>query len=123
MPVLRVDRIAAPPRPLLSGDGRVLAARCYAARTVLARTVGLLGTARLEPDEALWIAPCRGVHTWGLRVPMGCALLDAEGRVLAVRDPLPRWRTARAPGARAVVEASPGVLAGLRAGEVLRLGG
>jgi hypothetical protein len=119
---LRIDRITPPPRPLLDGRGRVVAARCHAATTALARAVGLLGTGRLHPDEALWLEPCRGVHTVGMRMTIGCAFLDAHGTVLAVRDPLPARRAAGVRGARVVVEAPPGVLGSLVPGDVLRLG-
>ena len=115
MGALRIDRLTGPPAPLRDGDGRVIAARCYRATTALSRLVGLLGTADLAADEALWLEPCASVHTAALRAPIGCAFLDGDGRVLRVVDPLPRWRVARAAG-RAVVECRAGALAGLAPG-------
>jgi uncharacterized membrane protein (UPF0127 family) len=117
---LRIDRIAGPAARLRDGDGRILAARCHRADSMWARLVGLLGTPDLRPDEALWLEPCGSVHTAGLRAPIGCAFLDADGRVLRVVDPLPRWRVAAARGARAVVECPAGVLAGVAVGDRLR---
>ena len=35
--------------------------------------------------SALLIAPCRSVHTVGMRVPIDIAFLDREGRVLSTR--------------------------------------
>jgi uncharacterized protein len=119
MGALRIDRLTGPPRPLRDGGGRLVAARCYRATSALSRLVGLLGTADLALDEALWLEPCRSVHTAGLRAPIGCAFLDAGGRVLRVVDPLPRWRAAAARGARAVVECRAGALAGLAPGDRL----
>ena len=118
---LRISRLD--PAPLaLTADGRALAARCHLADTPLRRLVGLLGTPDLRREEALWIDRCAAVHTALLRAPIGVAFLDADGRVLRVRDPLPRGRAAACRGARAVVECRAGVLraAGVRPGCVLR---
>jgi uncharacterized membrane protein (UPF0127 family) len=119
---LRADRLAGPPAALAIEGGAVLAARCYRAATPLARLVGLLATPDLAPDEALWLEPCSSVHALGLRAPIGCAFLDAGGRVLRVVDPLPRGRAAAVRGARAVVECRAGVLAGVPPGSRLRRG-
>ncbi len=116
---LRIDRITGPPAPL-AGPGGVIAARCHLGASPWARLVGLLGTPDLAQDEALWLPRCGSVHAIGLRAPIGCALLDAGGRVLRVVDPLPRGRVARTPGARAVVECRAGVLAAaVRPGDAL----
>jgi uncharacterized protein len=122
MGALRIDRLTGPPAPLRDGDGRVIAERCYRAGSARARLVGLLGTPDLADDEALWLEPCASVHTAGLRAPIGCAFLDAGGRVLRVVDPLPRWRAAAARGARAVVECRAGALSGVTAGTRLAPG-
>ena len=118
---LRIDRLTGPPAPL-RGGGAVLAARCHLAGTRRARLVGLLGTPDLGAGEALWLPRCASVHTIGLRAPIGCAFVDADGVVLRVVDPLPAWRAAARRGAAAVVECRAGVLraAGIRAGDRLR---
>jgi uncharacterized membrane protein (UPF0127 family) len=121
MGALRIDRLTGPPAPLRDGGGRLIAARCYRAATGRARLAGLLFTPDLAADEALWLEPCASVHSAALRARIGCAFLDAGGRVLRVVDPLPRWRVAGARGARAVVECRAGALAGLGAGERLEL--
>jgi len=118
MGLLRVDRLSGPPAALEAG-GTVLARRCYLARTSLARLVGLLGTPDLAEDEALWLERCSSVHSLGLRVPIGVAFLDGEGRVLRVVDPLPRGRAAGARGARAAVECRSGVLSPVTPGVLL----
>ena len=118
---LRIDRITGPPGVLRDDDGAVLAARCHRAGRWPSRLVGLLATPDLAPDEALWIAPCAGVHAVGLRAPISCAFLDAAGRVLRVVDPLPRGRAASVRGARAVVECRAGVLGAVRPGARLYL--
>lgn len=118
---LRIDRITGPPGVLRRGDGAVVAARCHRADRWPARLVGLLATPDLAADEALWITPCASVHAVGLRAPVGCAFLDAEGRVLRVVEPLARGRIAAVAGARAVVECRAGVLGSVRPGERLHL--
>jgi len=121
---LRIDRLTGnAPVPLVRADGAVVLTRCHTARRAVARTLGLLFTPDLAPDEGVWLEPCGSVHAVGLRASVGCAFLDRQGRVLRVVDPLPRGRVAAARGARAVVEAPAGVLAALRPGEVLRLAG
>ncbi len=116
---LRIDRLTASPTWLATDGGRVVALRCHTASSLGARLVGLLGTPDLSVDEALWLEPCSSVHTLALRAPIGCAFLDADGRVLRIVDPLPAWRAASARGARAVVECRAGVMEGLRCGDVL----
>src|SRR3990172_7200886 len=106
---LRVDRMTGSP-VVLRVDGRMMVERCYLATRPLARLVGLLATPDLSSDEAVWLEPCRSVHTYGLRAPIGAAFIGADGIVIKVVDPLPRGRVARAAGARAVVECRAGVL-------------
>jgi len=100
-------------------SGGELVPRCHVADGPLARLVGLLGTPDLAGDEALWLERCGSVHTVGMRIAIGCAFLDASGRVLRVVDPLPPWRAARARGAASVLEVRAGRLAGIGIGERL----
>ncbi|MGD9696822.1 MAG: DUF192 domain-containing protein [Thermoleophilia bacterium] len=120
---LRIDGLCGPPEPLRRG-AEAIAGRCHRAASPAARLVGLLATADLAEDEALWLEPCSAVHAFGLRAPIGCAFLDREGRVLRVVDPLPRWRAASARRARSVVECRAGVLRahGVAPGDRLTLG-
>ncbi len=121
MGILRIDRITGPPAPLVVAEGPALCSRCHRARSPFSRFVGLLATGDLSREEGLWIERCSRVHTFGLRAPIGVAFLDADGRVLRVVDPLPRWRMAAAAGARSVVECRSGVLQGLAVGGTLRI--
>lgn len=45
--------------------GAVVADRVGVAATHAERAVGLLSRSGLDPGEALWIVPSRGIHTWG----------------------------------------------------------
>ena len=100
----------------------MIVSRCHVAERWWARFVGLLGTADLAADEGLWIAPCGSVHTWGMRVTIGCAFVDAHGRVLRVVDPLPPWRVAACRGAAAVLETRAGGLRAITVGDTLTFG-
>jgi hypothetical protein len=121
MSLRSLARIGDGPDPVLDARGAIVLARCRRTRSARDRLIGLLGTRALGPDEGLWIAPCRGVHTAFMRMPIACALLDADGLVLAVRDPLPPWRSLAAHGARAALECAPGGLARVAPGDRLVL--
>lgn len=121
---LRIDRLSRDTVAVHTASGRPVVARCHVADRAVARAAGLLFTADLAPDEGVWLSPCGSVHSLGLRARIGCAFLDAEGRVLRVVDPLPGGRLAACRGARTVLEAPAGVLAGLTVGErLVRRGG
>jgi uncharacterized protein len=75
---------------------------------------GLLGRDGLAQREGLLIKPCGSVHTFFMRFPIDVVFLDRELSVVAVRPDVPPWRTARARGAKVVLE--------LAAGEAARVG-
>jgi uncharacterized protein len=119
---LRIDRLTrAPGRLTRANDARVLAARCYRADRLGARLAGLLFTPDLVADEALWLEPCSSVHTFGLRASIAVIFVDADGIVLRVLDPMPRWRAASCRGARAVIELPAGGVPDLRPGDRVQL--
>ena len=60
----------------------VIADHVGVAATRTARAVGLLSRTGLEPGEALWIVPSRGVHTWGMRFTIDVLALDEAGMVI-----------------------------------------
>ncbi|HYT75430.1 MAG TPA: DUF192 domain-containing protein [Vicinamibacterales bacterium] len=89
----------------------VLADRVGVAATRATRAVGLLSRTGLEPGEALWIVPSRGVHTWGMRFPIDVLALDEEGMVIDCVSNLRPWRV-RLPrrGTAGVLELPAGTL-------------
>lgn len=91
---------------------RVLADRVDVAATRATRAVGLLSRTGLEPGEALWIVPSRGVHTWGMRFTIDVLALDAAGTVIDCVSNLRPWRV-RLPrrGTAGVLELPAGTLA------------
>jgi len=70
----------------------VIADRVGVAATHAERAVGLLTRSGLEPGEALWIVPSRGVHTWGMRFTIDVLALDEEGTVVDAVSNLRPWR-------------------------------
>jgi uncharacterized protein len=73
------------------------------ATTRRARLRGLLGH-RDPPPFALRLAPCRCVHTLGMRFPLDLHWLDAGGRTLRVDRDVGPGRVRACRSARAVVE-------------------
>lgn len=107
--------------PLLATDGRCglqrvsdgawIAHMLHAALDSAARRTGLLGRDTLPDDEALVIAPCQAVHTFGMRFPIDVVGLTREGRVVTCRAQVPRRRIVLALRAWAVVELPAGTIA------------
>jgi uncharacterized membrane protein (UPF0127 family) len=89
----------------------VLANRVGVAATHAARAVGLLSRSSLDPGEALWIVPSRGVHTWGMRFTIDVLALDEAGNVVDCVSNLKPWRV-RLPrkGTAGVLELPAGTL-------------
>jgi uncharacterized membrane protein (UPF0127 family) len=97
-------------------DARVLAST-EIADTRRSRRRGLLGRESME--GALVIAPCRWIHTVGMKFPIDVAYLDEDGVVVKTiqmqrfRVGIPVWN------ARSVIEAEAGAFGrwGLRVGD------
>lgn len=82
--------------------------RVYEARTWVTRRDGLGGLQSLPDDCGLWIAPCRLIHTFGMRIWLDLVWLDGEDRLLSVaRDVAPRRHRANW-AARSVIEVARG---------------
>ena len=81
---------------------------------------GLLGRDGLPEGEVFAFPRCRAVHTVGMRFAIDIAFLDAEGRVLSIRENVRpgRWMVSGGRRARTTVEAAAGWLpARLRVGD------
>ncbi len=82
------------------------------ARRFHERLFGLMGRGRLAPGVALWLTPCRSIHTLGMRFAIDIIFLDRDGLVLRITPALRPWRLAWAPrGTYSVVELTAGWLA------------
>ena len=101
-------------------DARVLAS-AEIADTRRSRRRGLLGRESME--GAIVIAPCRWIHTIGMKFPIDVAYLDPDGVVVKTiqmqrfRVGIPVWN------ARSVIEAEAGAFGrwGLRVGDQIEV--
>jgi uncharacterized membrane protein (UPF0127 family) len=89
----------------------MLADRALIADTSTTRKTGLLKHERLEPGEGLWIKPCEGVHTVGMKFPIDVLFLDKKRKVVKIRAAMPRWRMAACLWAHSVLELPSGTAA------------
>jgi uncharacterized membrane protein (UPF0127 family) len=91
--------------------GSIVADNVSVAATHAARAVGLLSRSSLEPGEALWIVPSRGVHTMGMRFAIDLIALDERGVVVDCVPALRPWRIRLPrPGTAGVLELPAGSL-------------
>lgn len=104
-------------------DGAWVAVQLHAALDSAARRTGLLGRDTLPDGEALVIAPCQAVHTFGMRFAIDVVGLTREGRVVTCRAQVPRRRLVLALRAWAIVELPAGTIARwrLQPGDVLQV--
>lgn len=82
---------------------------------------GLLGRPPLAEGEGMLIAPCRMVHTVGMRYNLDLAFLDRSGKVRKLVSGLRPARIAGSLPACATLELAPGTLSriGLQEGDLL----
>ena len=100
--------------PLIATDldtGTVIATNVVVAATRATRAAGLMARANLDPGEALWIIPSRGVHTCWMRFPIDLIALDDKGIIIDRVVHLRPWRI-RLPrrGTAGVLELRAGTL-------------
>src|ERR1700677_4656935 len=85
-----------------------LADRAQIADTSRTRKTGLLKHQGLERGEGLWITPCEGVHTVGMKFPIDVVFLDKQRKVVKIRAAMPRWRMSACLRAHSVLELPSG---------------
>ena len=92
--------------------GALVADNVAVADTRATRAVGLLSRSGLNPGEALWIVPSRGVHTWWMRFTIDVLALNECGVVVDRVTGLKPWRI-RLPrrGTAGVLELPAGCIA------------
>lgn len=76
----------------------------------MGRMRGLLGRRPPGGRSGILLAPCRAVHTFGMRYAIDVAFVSRQGRVLKLYRALPPRRIALCLGAVAVVEVRAGVV-------------
>ncbi len=99
-----------------------VAERVQPAKSLWARSRGLLGRKGLEPGEGLLLDPCSGIHTWGMAFPIDAAFLKRDGTVIHLVHSMGPWRISRYLfRAKSVLELPAGTLerTGTRTGDRL----
>ena len=94
--------------------GTSLASHADIAGSILKRMKGLIGrtTRDFSSGCGLWIIPCNGIHTFGMRIPIDVVYLDSKNRVLKLCHGLKPFRIAAVIlKARSVLELPAGTLA------------
>jgi uncharacterized protein len=87
--------------------GAYLATELDLARTHWSRFRGLMATdpRRFRAGQGLWIVPCHGVHTLGMRFAIDALYLDDNNVVVHLEENLKPWRFAAVRSkARSVLE-------------------
>ena len=90
-----------------------LATNLRVADTHWSRFRGLMATdaARFPQGSGLWIVPCRGVHSFGMRFAIDVVYLNSEQKVVYLQENLRPWRMAPVRfSASSVVELPPGTI-------------
>ena len=80
-----------------TGGAHSACARVQLVRSFTARFVGMVGRKCLDDHDGLLLAPCRSVHTLGLRFAIDIVFLDAGLKVLEVTPHVRPWRFVCAP--------------------------
>lgn len=62
------------------------------ADTLLTRIVGWIGRAKIDPEAALWVTPCWGVHTFGMHFSVDVVFLGGTGQVIEILSNFPTNR-------------------------------
>ena len=71
--------------------GRLAIRRVRVARSLWSRFMGLMGRSHIDPDEGLWLAPCRSIHMFFMRTPIDVAFLDRQGSVVRAVSEMRPW--------------------------------
>ena len=105
-------------------SGKELASNLTVADSVFTRMKGLLGKKSLAYGEGIWLKPCKGIHTLGMRFPIDVVVLDKNLNVIAIIDALkPNRLTAIYSKAATVLElpAHSAAKSGLSTGDVIEI--
>lgn len=92
------------------------------ADSIFARMKGLLGRNSLPEASGIWLKPCKGVHTFGMKFTIDVVFLSTDHRVVAVYNNLPPNRITRIYSKAATVIELPATTAaskGLLTGDII----
>lgn len=97
---------------------------CEFAVGFFARARGLLGRHSLSPELRLVLAPCKAIHTTGMRFPIDLLFFSRTGEVLAVYEHVSAGRVCMCWRAHGVIEAAAGWISreGIQGGDQIEWG-
>jgi uncharacterized membrane protein (UPF0127 family) len=101
----------------------MLAERDEIADTSQKRRTGLLKHDRLPKGEGLWIVPCEGVHTFGMKFAIDVLYLNKKRIVIKLRPNMVQRRVSFCLTAHSVLELPAGMIhtTGTQRGDQLEL--
>ena len=73
-------------------SGSTLANTADVADTAATRRKGLLARNHLQKGHGLWLVPCEGVHSFGMKFSIDVVYLDRKYRVRKARTGMAPWR-------------------------------
>lgn len=76
---------------------KVLSLQVEVAESFASRAQGLLGRSNLDIGSALWIKPCKSIHTFFMQFPIDVAFVDKNMVVKKVCTQIHPFRLALAP--------------------------
>ncbi|MDR1712571.1 MAG: DUF192 domain-containing protein [Coriobacteriales bacterium] len=83
---------------------RVTEIEVVLATTLRGRFIGLLDRRLCQNGEALLLAPCASIHSFGMNEPLDVAFIAADGLILSTYQGLPPARLLSCRGAAFVLE-------------------
>jgi len=89
-------------------SGEILGDRVVSTRSSAERRHGLLSLTGLEPGQGLWIEPCEGVHSAGMKFAIDVLHLDKNKRVRKICSAMKPWRVSICLTAKSVLELPAG---------------
>lgn len=100
--------------------GGAAAARVTKVTSFWGRLTGLAGRQSLQPQTGIWLIPCNGVHTFGMRFSLDIIILDRQMRVLQILRAVPPGRICRGvAGGFSTLEMPAGAAADIAVGDQL----
>ena len=92
-------------------NGHIVASNFRQADTFFTRLKGLLGSSSLGTGHGLWIVPCKGVHTVGMRYAIDVIFVDKKHRIKKLVSDLKPYRfCCSAKGTHSVIEVPVGTI-------------
>jgi uncharacterized membrane protein (UPF0127 family) len=105
-------------------SGKYIASDIVEADTIFKRIKGLMGRDSLPPGEALWLRPCKSIHTIGMKFPIDVLFLAKDNKVVGMEENIPPNRfSAFVFKAAGVLELAAGMVSqsGTKVGDVLEI--